>query len=121
MLLTDGVQEDLAMNDKFVLNRVAFRKSCSAAIEYYNSSEGKDNLFDYEIGTNVPRRSKFQDEEIDNMENIILSCSKSNSSDAAISTILMEEMPAYFLGQKDLDSVIKIAQDRAQKVLDERG
>ncbi|PWJ68180.1 hypothetical protein B0O40_2784, partial [Ruminococcaceae bacterium R-25] len=73
------------------------------------------------IGTNVPRRSKFQDEEIDNMENIILSCSKSNSSDAAISTILMEEMPAYFLGQKDLDAVIKIAQDRAQKVLDERG
>ena len=120
MLLTDEVQEDLAMNDKFVLNRAAFRKSCSAAIEYYNSSEGKDNLFDYEIGTNVPRRSKFQDEEIDNMENIILSCSKSNSSDAAISTILMEEMPAYFLGQKDLDAVIKIAQDRAQKVLDER-
>jgi len=29
-------------------------------------------------------------------------------------------MPAYFLGQKDLASVIKIAQDRAQKVLDER-
>ena len=34
--------------------------------------------------------------------------------------ILIEEMPAYFLGQKDLDSVIRIAQDRAQKVLDER-
>ena len=108
------------MNDKFVLNREAFKKSCSAVIEYYNSPAGADNLFDYEIGTNVPRRSKFQDEEIDNMENIILSCSKSNSSDAAISTILMEEMSAYFLGQKDLDSVIKIAQDRAQKVLDER-
>ena len=121
MLLSDEVQEDLAMNDKFVLNREAFKKSCSAVIEYYNSPAGADNLFDYEIGTNVPRRSKFQDEEIDNMENIILSCSKSNSSDAAISTILMEEMPAYFLGQKDLDAVIKIAQDRAQKVLDERG
>ena len=40
--------------------------------------------------------------------------------DSAISIILIEEMPAYFLGQKDLDSVVKIAQDRAQKVLDER-
>ena len=38
-----------------------------------------------------------------------------------VSTILMEEMPAYFLGQKDLDSVTAIAQDRVQKILDERG
>ena len=29
-------------------------------------------------------------------------------------------MPAYFLGQKKLDQVIRIAQDRVQKVLDER-
>jgi hypothetical protein len=41
--------------------------------------------------------------------------------DSAISIILIEEMPAYFLGQKKLDAVIKIAQNRAQKVLDERG
>jgi hypothetical protein len=43
-----------------------------------------------------------------------------NNVDPAIDIILIEEMPPYFLGQKDLDSVIKIAQDRAQKVLDER-
>ena len=35
--------------------------------------------------------------------------------------ILIEEMPAYFLDQKSLDAVIKIAQNRVQKVLDERG
>jgi len=34
--------------------------------------------------------------------------------------ILIEEMPAYFLGQKDLDSVVKIVENRIQKVLDER-
>ena len=44
-----------------------------------------------------------------------------DNEDSAISIILFEEMPAYFLGQKDLDAVIKIAADRAQKVLDERG
>ena len=44
-----------------------------------------------------------------------------NSADSEIMLILMEEMPAYFLGQKDLDAVVKIAQDRVQKVLDERG
>ena len=43
------------------------------------------------------------------------------NADSEINIILIEEMPAYFLGQKDLDAVVKIAQDRAQKVLDERG
>lgn len=37
-----------------------------------------------------------------------------------INKILIEEMPAYFLDQKDLDSVVAIIQDRAQTVLDER-
>jgi hypothetical protein len=43
-----------------------------------------------------------------------------SSEDAAISLILLEEMPSYFSGQKDLDSVVKVAQDRVQKVLNER-
>ena len=64
---------------------------------------------------------KFTNEDIDNLENVILSCSKIDSADSAINAILIEEMPAYFLGQKDLDSVVVIIQDRAQKVLDERG
>ena len=34
--------------------------------------------------------------------------------------ILIEEMPAYFAGQKTLDQVIPVMQNRIQKVLDER-
>ena len=64
---------------------------------------------------------KFTTDDINNLESILLSCSRMNNEDSAISIILYEEMPAYFLGQKDLDAVIKIAADRAQKVLDERG
>ena len=60
-------------------------------------------------------------QDIDFVESVILSCSKIKSEDSDISIILIEEMPAYFLGQKDLDEVIKIAQNRIQKVLDERG
>jgi hypothetical protein len=55
------------------------------------------------------------------VEKFILNCSKMKSEDADIRIILIEEMPPYFLDQKDLDAVIKIAQDRIQKVLDERG
>ena len=78
-------------------------------------------VLDYSIGTTVVITSKFTTEDIDNLEKIILSCSKIDTPDAAINLIIIEEMPAYFLGQKDLASVVKILQDRIQKVLDERG
>ena len=121
ILLSDDVQNELVMSDKFVLNRDAFKKGCNAAIEYFNTEEGSQNLFDYAAGTYVTSHMKFTNEDIDNLENVILSCSKIDSADSAINAILIEEMPAYFLGQKDLDSVVVIIQDRAQKVLDERG
>ena len=120
-LISDEIQLKLVMNDQFVINRDAFRQGCNAAIEYYNTEDGSQNLFDYAAGTYVTSHMKFTSEDIDRLENVILSCSKSDTEDSAINLILIEEMPAYFLGQKNLDSVVKIAQNRAQKVLDERG
>ena len=40
--------------------------------------------------------------------------------DSDVEKILAEEMPAYFTGQKSLAEAARIAQDRVQKVLDER-
>ena len=74
-----------------------------------------------EIDGSARKKITFSDENIKDMENVILSCSQMNSADAAINIILVEEMPAYFSGQKDLASVVAVAQDRVQKVLDERG
>ena len=101
----------MAMNDQFVLNRDAFRSSGEAAIKYFNDKGG----------FNPKNKLVLTTEDIDRVENVIWSCSRIDSVNSAISIILIEEMPAYFLGQKDLASVIKVAQDRAQKVLDERG
>ena len=66
-------------------------------------------------------RLMFSEQNINELEKIIESCSCTNAADAAINLILVEEMPAYFIGQKSLEEVAKVAQDRAQKVLDERG
>ena len=77
--------------------------------------------YDYETGKPNDNRIKFSEQNISELEKIIDSCSCTSSADAAINLILVEEMPAYFLGQKSLEEVAKIAQDRAQKVLDERG
>lgn len=121
LLLADDVQSALAYNDKIVLNRDALREVCGEAIEYYDTVTGSQSVFDYAQGTDVTILPILTTDDIDNLEGVIESCSGMNSSDAAINKILIEEMPAYFLDQKDLDAVIEIIQDRAQKVLDERG
>lgn len=112
ILLSDEIQTGIAMSGMgFVLNRNAFKTAGEGAITFCN------NLDDDSGGSKV----KLTTSDIDNLESLILSCSNLSNEDPDISIILIEEMPAYFLGQKDLDEVIKIAQDRAQKVLDERG
>ncbi|MBR4557866.1 MAG: extracellular solute-binding protein [Clostridiales bacterium] len=116
MLMSDDVQLNFAMNDNLVLSREAFRQGAQKAVEYYNGDG-----YDYYFGSETKNRFTFTEAHIDSMENIISSCSRINSADADINIILIEEMPAYFSGQKDLDSVIAIAQDRIQKVLGERG
>ena len=116
ILLSDEIQLNIAMNDYFVLNRSAFRKAGTAANEYYNNG-GNETA----SGSGIFHETKFTEADIDNIERIIFTCSKIEREDSDISMILIEEMPAYFLGQKSLDAVIKIAQNRAQKVLDERG
>lgn len=122
MLLSDDVQKGIAMSDNFVLSREAFREGGKAALEYYNG-EGGEYLVAYD-NNGMPvegSRKTFSEKDIDSMEKIIDSCSGMNTSDAAINLILNEEMQPYFLGQKDLKNVATVAQDRVQKVLDERG
>ena len=121
ILLSDEIQEGLALQENIVVNREAFRKGGTKAVEYWNGPAG-DQLFGYDLATGKPKdnRTKFSEKNIDELEAVIQSCSKMNTEDTDITIILIEEMPAYFLGQKDIDSVIKIAQDRAQKVLNER-
>ena len=122
LLLSDEVQQEVAMNDKFVLSRDAFRQSAAKAVEFYNG-EGGYNIFGYDAETGRPANNGlvFSDKNITDMENNILNCSRIYSPDGTVNLILIEEMPAYFMGQKNLEDVIVIAQDRVQKVLDERG
>ena len=119
MLLSDEIQNDFAMSGNFVLNRAAFRAAGEEAVKYFNENNinGLYTTSDYDLPEN---RVKYTSEHIDELEKIIDSCSLMSTEDSAINLILLEEMPAYFSGQKDLDTVLKVAQERVQKVLDER-
>ena len=122
ILMSEDIQKEFAMQDYFVLSRDAFRDAAEYAIEFYNG-EGSYyfTTYDPQTGESKDNSRKFTSKDIDDAEKIITSCSRMDSVDASINLILLEEMPAFFTGQKDLDSVIAIAQDRVQKVLDERG
>ena len=122
LLLEDEIQIDLAKSNHFTVNREAYKKVSDLVIDYCNSPRGSRE-FEFNTITFEPikNRIKFTDDDLAYLENIILNCSHFNSTDASIDLILIEEMPPYFLGQKDLNSVIMITQDRIQKVLDERG
>ena len=117
ILLSEEIQENIAKTDRFVINRDAYRKAGKTAIEYYNNG---GQVSSGGFGMYVPS-GKLSEKDLDFLEDLICSCSGMETEDPDVTIILTEEMPAYFLGQKDLDSVIKIAQNRIQKVLDERG
>ena len=122
-LLTEEVQYKMAISWNFTLSRDAYKKSEGVILDFCNGPRGKDVLAAESYGAPDGagrNRMTFTEENLSDLEKIILSCSHFDSADASINIILTEEMPPYFLGQKDLDEVIKIAQDRVQKVLDER-
>lgn len=119
LLLIDEFQTKIAMTDTFVINRKAFKNAGSAAIQYYNNG---GSSFNGGSGSSALGIGKdISTDNVNFIENIILSCSKIKTEDSDISIILIEEMPAYFTGQKELNAVIEIAGNRIQKVLDERG
>ena len=118
--MSDEIQKEYSLNGSFVLNREYFRSTGEAAIEYYNKTT-ISGLFGGYFADTPENRVKYTPEHIDVLENTILNCSSATTEDADINIVLIEEMPAYFSGQKSLDQVIKIAQDRVQKILDERG
>ena len=121
MLLGDDTQQDLAtVGGYFPVSRDAYHKVAGTALTYFNSVPVKA---DYDVGggTGSKNRITYTQDHIDKIEKTISSCTSITRSDPDIDRILVEEMPAYFCGQKSLADVCKVAQDRVQKVLDERG
>ena len=119
-LLSDDMQTEMAESGYNVLNKAAFDSVTDAAVEYYNEMYSDD--FFYGVGVGAPSKpDKYSADDAEAYKEIVEGITVMNTSDASISKIISEEMPAYFSGQKDLDSVIEIMQDRVQKVLDERG
>ncbi len=101
----------------------AYETSAQEFIDDYNESMAKysNYLTEAEMAMFGFDATPVEASVIDSYESMINSCSAVSTTDAAITAIIREEMPAYFSGQKTLDEVISILEDRIQTFLDERG
>ena len=104
------------------VRKTAYEATALQAIEKYNSTYErykkmypKDTLADQGIPF-----CKIDNKVVKDYEEMLNSSSVISEADPAIIIIVTEEMPAYFTGQKSLDDVIKIINDRSQTYVNER-
>ena len=100
----------------------AYETSAQEFIDDYNASMAKyaNYLTEAEMAMFGIDPTPVDASVIDSYESMINSCSAVSTTDAAITAIIREEMPAYFSGQKTIDDVISVMEDRVQTFLDER-
>ena len=118
-LLSEDMQENFAMSDCFVLNRKALRSVAEDAITYYNDG-GSISGYSFSFGGMRHVGDYYSMKDVEKAEKLLSTCSGILYEDADISMILIEEMPAYFEGQKDLAQVSSTIENRARQVLNER-
>lgn len=119
-LLSEDVQENFA-SDACPINVVATRTVAEVALEEHNASIRESLQWYSPEEAAMYGIREFDDDVIDRYFEIMSSASTLGSMDAAVQKILREEMPAYFSGQKSIDEVIDIIQDKVQTYINERG
>ena len=90
------------------------------SINRHNSYFEKSLLYASEAELNSWGQFRVDESIIDDYNKILRSASTVMSMDPSIYIIINEELPAYFKGQKKIEDVAAIIEDRAQTVVDER-
>ena len=99
------------------INRVAYENESTAVIDSYN-----DHLAKQIAMGGMGNSSRYiNDEDYARFESFLLGIDHEYTADASIEVIVYEEIQAYLEGDKTLDEVIQIMNDRAQTVMNERG
>ena len=63
---------------------------------------------------------RMDESAVDDLAALIDSLTGWYVNDGSINAIIREEMPAYFEGQKTLEQIIPVLEDRVQTVINER-
>lgn len=121
-LLNEDAQHALSFNtDTLPVNRNAYKKNCQIELDVNreflkdlkeNASRVSPDLLNSSI--------ELTQEHIDSFEKLISSVAASQSWDTDILNIILEEAAGFFAGQRSLDDVCSIIQNRATIVVQER-
>ena len=104
ILLSPDAQSFFAASGYNVINRSAF-------------SMAMNDVEDYLIAANYDVRG----DEFEMYSTVIEGISEVYSEDTSVSTVITEELPAYFLDQKDYEEVLLVLKNKWQLIMNERG
>ncbi len=123
ILISEDIQMTAGRAEMIPVNTNALKKTSEEILKEENDriSYNLENLPASQIAAmNLPSKT-IDEKTADEFAGLITGAKNIDCSDSAIINIVREEIPAYLEGQKDIDDVIDIINDRAQKVVDERG
>ena len=122
--LTDEYQSSDNLRWTLPIRKDYFMKSAEEAMQkpYWTDEDGNKQEYDdtyYINGEEIPL-SPMTREQLDKLLNFIFSIDKCYYNDEDIMTIINEEMPSFFTGQKSAQDVAKVIQSRAQIYVNEK-
>lgn len=122
-LLGENVQEAYGLDSGIPVNRAAFADVGSQYSDYQNARlESAGGYYTpAQMRAEGINPDPIEASDIDDFASFIGELTGWYTNDGSINAIIREEMPAYFEGQKTLDQVIPVLEDRIQTLLNERG
>lgn len=121
ILLSDDIQYKSAIDYANCINKNALRKACVDSIETTNK------MYDLELSYGIPETqlaawgyARVDESMIDGYFECLDSTSNLATIDPSVSLIILEEVSAYFNGQKSIEDVAELINNRAQTVMNER-
>lgn len=119
ILLGEKAQISISQTWSFPVKISAFESTANDMIDYYNKSVRGEGNFSM---SGRPSAGVELDKSIVNtFESDIISTGHVVISDPSITVIISEEIPAYLSGQKSIDQVTDILENRVNTVMNERG
>ena len=122
-LLSDDVQKSLCdqagtFQNEFPINKKAFDEIGTECIDIFNNQIDRD--YSLMFGSSDRSSMHVEKENLGTLRNVTESVDHIYKSDADIDIIVYEEIQPYLAGDKSLDDVIKVMNDRARTVMNER-
>lgn len=123
ILLGDDVQTSYGLQSGIPVNRAAFASVGDAYRDYQNKrvESYTDYMNPADIRAMGMNPDPMDESVVSEFASFIDELTGWYTNDGSVNAIIREEMPAFFEGQKTLDQVVPVLEDRIQTLLNERG